>query len=80
MRAVVELKCNFHIRAAQWGKPYGVDGISVFRRTNGRFVFKLSGYGLSAGMFNLRKTGVYRLISSCTYTENYLILIKEEHK
>ena len=65
---------------AQWGKPYGVDGISVFMRTDEPFVFKLSGYGLSAGMFNLRKTGVYRLISSCTYTENYLILIKEEHK
>ena len=31
---------------AQWGKPYGVDGISVFMRTDEPFVFKLSGYGL----------------------------------
>ena len=30
----------------QWGKPYGVDGISVFMRTDEPFVFKLSGYGL----------------------------------
>ena len=33
-------------RDAQWGKPYGVDGISVFMRTDEPFVFKLSGYGL----------------------------------
>ena len=31
---------------AQWGKPYGVDGISVFMRMDEPFVFKLSGYGL----------------------------------
>ena len=31
---------------SQWGKPYGVDGISVFVKTDDPFVFKLSGYGL----------------------------------
>ena len=47
---------------AQWGKSYGVDGISVFMRTDEPFVLKLSGYGLKACMFNLRINGVYRLI------------------